>query len=392
MKYIITCLLGCLLSLTSNSQQWETLASLSGDAPNIPVMASVNGKIYILAGQRYNFPSPTFIYDPSTDTWSDSGTAQPAGTYWSSGVGLNGKIYVMGGGAPYPGQTFNYIYDPATNSWSTGQALMTPRMYHNAVVAGGKIYLIGGQNGDGASEWHFDEYDPALDSWTRKAQLLNNGAWYCGAVNIGDSIYRIAGGGYSASMIKKYVEAYSITSNTWTAYPDFHRGLHAPAAVVVKDHIFLLGGSSNSADMDSVWVYNPKTGKWADAGFRLPSPMSYHKAVVLNDCIYLYKDGSLYKYCPDFSSIANNEIEIAKNSLYPNPNNGNFYIEMENENDFNITITNSLGQSIDHYNYQLSQNQNILHVEMSQNNAAGFYLVTLKTNKEVRTYTLFLRN
>jgi N-acetylneuraminic acid mutarotase len=272
-----------------NSQslvQWQSCSSLD-NAPNLPVIAAVNGKIYVLSGlSGQNIP--TFEYDPSTDSWSEKAPI-PHGCFWSSGVSVNGKIYVMGGGQPTTKKNYNFVYDPATDSWSAAALLLTPRMYHSATVCNGKIYILGGQNGDGTTEWYFDEYYPDHNTWMRKSQLLNNGAWYCGAASLDNKVYRIAGGGSSNTLIKDNVDRYDIISDSWTELNSFPIRLHAPATFEFKDKIYVIGGYSNNTYIDSICVYDEFSDTWSHPELpRMPQPRSYHKTAMIDNVLYVY--------------------------------------------------------------------------------------------------------
>lgn len=364
--------------------KWDALASLQSP-PNIPAVAAANGKLYVMSGTAAVFV-PTYEYDPSTDTWSQK-AAIPQGCFWSSAVTVDNKIYVMGGGHPYPGKTYNQIYDPQTDTWSSGADLLTPRMYHQAVALNGKIYLMGGQNGDGTSEWYFEEYDPKTDKWTTKSQLPHNGAWYCGAAGVGDYVYRIAGGGSSNTLIRDWFDEYNTTNDTWTSKTKFHKGLHAPATVVYNDNIYLLGGYSNYVETDSVWTYNTTSGNWSIANFMLREPRVYHKAVVIDSFLYIYGgqnytgtlSGSLTRYNMNAkpSSVKNNPTN-SNIEIFPNPISN--YINIETKTPFNsYVITNIIGQSVKKNN--LNKNE-MIRIDVRDLNE-GLYILTLFSEKEM---------
>lgn len=311
----------CLTSLFS--QYWEDLTSLA-NPPNLPQMVACDGKIYVVSGRENNQAPATWEYNPASDQWTEKAKI-PQACFWSTAVSVNGKIYVMGGGQPYPGKSYNLIYDPKTDSWSAGADLLTPRMYHSSASVNNKIYLIGGQNGDGTTEWYFDEYDPALDSWTRKSPSPRNGAWYCGAVGIGDYFYRIAGGGSSLALTRDYFDRYEVSTNTWTDMGHFRIPLHAPAAVNYQGKIILMGGYSYTDYRDTIYVYDPAIDAWDRMEFKLPQPRSYHKAAVIDDCIYVYGGqdasvaGTLIRHCDPYLGVGKTAFEDMELIIYPNP-------------------------------------------------------------------------
>ncbi|MFC2101226.1 kelch repeat-containing protein [Bacteroidota bacterium] len=384
-------------SVVFSQVTWDSLAPLN-NAPGIPAVAAANGKLYVMSG-ALGTNVPTWEYNPATNTWAQK-QGIPNGCYWSTAVTVNNKIYVMGGGHPYPGQKYNYIYDPSTDSWTSGADLLTGRMYHSAAAANGKIYLMGGQNGDGTSEWYFEEYNPVNDSWSTKAQLPHNGAWYCGAAGIGNYIYRIAGGGSSNTLIKDWFDVYNTTTNTWVTKEKFHKGLHAPAAVTINEEIYLFGGYSNFTYMDSVWIYNTITETWSNATFKMREPRSYHRAVIIDSCLYIFSgmnsmaglDSSLTRFCnPSIINIE--EINLSKEQLkiYPNPSDGNFTIEMTNNpfDKIEISVINSIGQEI--YNNNVKPIYSDIHISIGKDIPAGIYIVRLVSKNNIRNQQLIIQ-
>ncbi len=101
-----------------------------------------------------------------------------------------GKIYVMGGfGA---GATANEEYDPATNTWQKRAPIPRGLDHPTAVGLNGRIYLVGGLDGRWGPLDNAWAYDPEADSWTAKASLPTaRGA--LAAVTLGGKIYAIGG-------------------------------------------------------------------------------------------------------------------------------------------------------------------------------------------------------
>jgi N-acetylneuraminic acid mutarotase len=108
-------------------------------------MAAVNGKLYMGGGRSTSGSSMTAadVYDPATGLWS----ALPPMTvarYWATAVGLNGKLYVIGGYNGIEPVTTVEVYDPATNRWRTVSGMPTARWSLGAGAINGKVYAVGG--------------------------------------------------------------------------------------------------------------------------------------------------------------------------------------------------------------------------------------------------------
>ena len=101
--------------------------------------SAINGKIYVAAGSAGE-NVPTYIYDPVTDTWSNSGT--PISRFYNEpffAATSNNEMYVTTGG--------DFLkFMPANNSWNLLQPFAITRKNACLSGGGGNIYCIGGFN------------------------------------------------------------------------------------------------------------------------------------------------------------------------------------------------------------------------------------------------------
>jgi hypothetical protein len=81
--------------------------------------------------------------------------ASVPGRYGATAAVVNGKIYVMGGGANTQVRGEVFIFDTATNSWSQGANLGVAVSQAAAAVVNGKIYLVGGDKGNPAGAYGY---------------------------------------------------------------------------------------------------------------------------------------------------------------------------------------------------------------------------------------------
>lgn len=80
-------------------------------------------------------------------------------------------------------------------------------------------------------------------------------------------------------------------------------GLNAPAAAVLADRVYLIGGFNLATNVpsDRVHIYTPATAAWSDAA-PLPSPRGGHAAVVLDGKIHVLGGGN------DRSTLADHSV------------------------------------------------------------------------------------
>jgi N-acetylneuraminic acid mutarotase len=247
----------------------------------------LNGKIYMFGGFAAGTadglgwkPSDAASeYDPATDSWKElPPLPTPRGA--PIAVTLNGKLYVIGGGAMPPGKPpaplgfasphsvlgTVEVFDPATNSWRKGADMPTPRNHIAGIGAvGGKIYVIGGRIGSVfmASADNLDiveAYDPATDSWSapraRMPTPRSGGGWgvyndkiYCGAGELRDD--RMLGA-------VKSLEAYDPARNSWTILPPLPISRHGCSAGFIGSKLHFVGGDVTSSNLYQVSIATPR--------------------------------------------------------------------------------------------------------------------------------------
>jgi len=216
---------------TPSTNTWTRIADMPEPLTHSPVIIDGN-KLYLIGGFVGNHPGPStvhvWIYDSATDSWAlgpdlpdrrgagaaakigrnihfFGGTIREAGSnvyvdkqdHWVlnlddqaagwltlpslptsrnhlGGIGLNGKVYAIGGqfaGAEgTANQSLVEVYDTTTGVWSTAAPMPTKRGHITSSVMeiNGKIYVVGGSvdNGSGgAPTGKVEVYDPATNTW-----------------------------------------------------------------------------------------------------------------------------------------------------------------------------------------------------------------------------------
>ena len=219
-------------------------------------------------------------------------------------------------------------------------------------------------------------------------------AWYCAIAPLEKKIYRIGGGG-APNSVTKYFESFDSENNTWSQMPDLQSKFHASVALNYNNRIYLIGGNVNGVDSDSIFAYYPEIGEWMPQLFSLPEPRTYHRAVVCEDCIYVFGGqntqsdpiaGSLIRYCFKQTNINDNNSNL-NFRVFPNPCQGSFYIDMNINSNINskiysnIQVYNILGDQVPCQIDLVSESQFFVKIN---NPEIGIYYIRISTGNEIK--------
>ncbi|HEX3028944.1 MAG TPA: stalk domain-containing protein [Clostridia bacterium] len=240
-----------------------------------PAVAEVSGKIYALGGHNKNL----YEYNPSLDTWKTKGelpmSKDPYYLERMAAVGLNGKLYVIGG----KDSNQLWSYDPGTELWEHKADMSQKRTLPGVAVYNGKIYVSGGYSGD---EKKMEVYDPSTNSWSYKSSMLT-GRFKHNLAVLNNKLYAFGGYGY-----EKKIEVYDFSSDTWTSLPDAPYNIAGLGAVTYKGKIYMMA----NYDGESLVCYDPGKKVWS----RLPKGLNTREnvsCVLANNKFYTIGGSSL---------------------------------------------------------------------------------------------------
>jgi len=127
----------------------------------------------------------------------------------------------------------------------------------------------------------------AADSaWTRKTNMPT-GRMSPAAGVVNDKVYVIGGGRDIVGPHLATVEEYDPESNTWAQKADMPTARSGLAAAVVNGKIYVVGGEpSAQASLTTVEEYDPVTDTWTNKA-NTPTPRTFHSACALDGRIYV---------------------------------------------------------------------------------------------------------
>lgn len=242
-----------------------------------------NGKVLIASGSgSAGVSKVAALYDPTTDTWTATGSLNKARPFDPTGTLLTtGKVLVAGGA-----DATAELYDPSTGSWTLSSNPMTiPRSDHTAtLLPNGKVLIAGGNGAAGTSA---ELYDPTTDTWTATGSLNTARANHTATLlrtgpRAGQVL--VAGGSRSVSgttTTTVSVERYDPATGTWTEAGSLNTARASHTATLLRTGQVLVAGGAGSAGT-SAELFDPMTGAWTATG-SLATAHVHHPATLLSD-------------------------------------------------------------------------------------------------------------
>jgi N-acetylneuraminic acid mutarotase len=237
-------------------------------------------------------------YNPITDSWlAMSTTNAPSARSGHTAVWTGSEMIVWGGldSLPYGGERVNTggRYDPSTDGWTATSTANAPsgRSSHTAVWNGNEMIVWGGDFG-GMFTNTGGRYNPSTDSWaattTANAPLsrISHTAVWTGSEMIvwGGSLLN-TGGRYNPS-----TDSWAATSTT-----NAPTGRYSHTAVWTGTEMIVWGGNALSGFLNSGGRYNPSADSWiATSTTNAPSAREYHTAVWTGSEMIVWGGDELY--------------------------------------------------------------------------------------------------
>lgn len=159
----------------------------------------------------------------------------------------------------------------------------TPRAAHAAVAGPDAIYVLGGTGGKGTPVLALDRFDGT--TWTTEANIPGEGLNAPAAAIVGDALYLIGGFGATTNRPTAAVHRYDLRKKTWSEVAPLAAPRGGHAAAVLAGRIHVIGGGNSQSTIDDHSVYDPTTNAWTERA-RLPRRMGSPAATVLDGKLY----------------------------------------------------------------------------------------------------------
>lgn len=252
---------------------WSIIADMPEALTHSPVVTD-GQLIYVLGGFVGDHPGGStghvWIYNPASNTWS-AGPSLPA-RRGSGGAAIIGRsIHFFGGTLREPGSNVYVDYsdhwvlnlDNLAGGWQSRAPLPTKRNHLAGIGLNGKVYAIGGQLAGAENSTNqnvVEVYDPATDSWSAAAPMPTARGHITSSIAVyNNQIYVIGGSvnGGEGGLPSAAVEIYNPATNTWRKATNLPTGVKTPVADIINGRINSTGGSGSSMSNWEGVLINP---------------------------------------------------------------------------------------------------------------------------------------
>jgi N-acetylneuraminic acid mutarotase len=258
---------------------WVPTASLPISRSLHTATLLLDGTVLVAGGRSYSSSAGTLaylsdaqIYDPIKGTWTPTTNMTTARADHTATLLSDGRVLIVGGtNETSDGRhalTTAELYDPSTGTWSATGTLSLGRRGHTATrLLSGKVLVVGAINADGGS---VEIYDPATGQWTLTGRLPI-GRWGQTATLLQDGTVLIAGGFWDAAF--RSAELYDPSTGSWRETGQLIVGRGAHRAILLPDGaVLVVGGQARYDWLHDAEVYDPIAETWSYVGsFTFPA-------------------------------------------------------------------------------------------------------------------------
>ena len=249
-----------LYRLSAQPVYWENLEEMP-ESIGFSTGVELDGKIYIIGGfhgDDYNATSSVLTYDPESGLYETEIANLPIPLARASATEIGGKIYVTGGHSFDMGDNalnHLFVYEPEYNIWVEKMPMSKARFNHTSVNLDGKLVVLGGRSRPWPMwpENSVEIYDPLCDKW-ESLPSMNYFPENASAEVFNEIIY-VFGGRYLTKVYNN-VEAYDRATNNWTSLNELPDGRWGNGSAIVDDELYLFGGANEEGTIANTWKWD----------------------------------------------------------------------------------------------------------------------------------------
>jgi N-acetylneuraminic acid mutarotase len=270
------CISSCLGGNTATSElynsvngSWSYTGSMITARVYFGMVLLSSGKVLAMGGctgQNSNgctgVTASAEVYDPSSGTWSATGSMKAARGALTATLLQSGKVLVAGGinGAGNPIKSAE-LYDPSTGKFSYTGSLSTARDEHTAtLLANGNVMVTGGENTSSISTTKCELYNPSTKVWSSGGNLSTARQEHT-AVLLANGNILVSGGNKvtaSTTTVLSSAELYNATTGVWSKTGSMHSARVGQSSTLLQSGVVLnAAGSNANNELSSAETYQP---------------------------------------------------------------------------------------------------------------------------------------
>ncbi|MBI2392382.1 MAG: hypothetical protein HYV09_22540 [Deltaproteobacteria bacterium] len=217
-----------------------------------------SGKVLAAGGSGGGWNANTALFDPTTLTWALQPTTAamkyPAGFVRSVTLST-GKILKVGSYRGGAGWSFCELYDPATNTWTETGAMKDERTGHPVMLLpSGKVLTVGSyRHLDGARRAEI--YDPAIGTWS-DAALTRSGREGAEGATLPNGRAIVVGTQFNGD--SRSSEVYDPATDTWSSASNMtvaREGGHTMTPLGTTGKFLVAGGGNGTGVISSAEIF-----------------------------------------------------------------------------------------------------------------------------------------
>lgn len=167
--------------------------------------------------------------------------------------------------------------------WRREPDMPTPRAAHAVVATADTLYALAGTGPDGKPVLDVERFDGK--AWDRVSAIPGEGLNAPAAAVVGDSIFLIGGFGATSNRPTTAVRRYDTKGRMWTDMAPLPAPRGGHAAVVLGGRIHVIGGGNSTSTISDHSIYDPSVNRWTEAA-ALPRSLGSPAAVVVGNRLY----------------------------------------------------------------------------------------------------------
>jgi hypothetical protein len=271
---------------------WSVTGSLLSSPSGHQLTVLQNGKVLCTGGISAT-DTTAQLYDPNSGAWTSTGSTVAGHNHQSATLLNDGRVLVVGGNASATAE----VYTPGTGTWATVATPSVARNWHTAVKLGdGRVLVAGGYAGAIQSTPlnSAEIYNPINDVWTTLPNMsAARGAPTGTLIPLGTGGKALVAGGETGSGATTTADLFDPATHTWAATGAMSSARYQHAAALLADgRVLVTGGYASSTELQTAELYLPDAGTWQSAPNMLGVHREHSAVLMSNAKILVWGGGS----------------------------------------------------------------------------------------------------